>query len=167
LNVTAGAHVTNHVQVASSATGEVCVWVSSPMEVAVDLTGWFGATATTEFHSIVPARVVDTRFGRGGRTGVVPANTAQPFAMAGVGGLPAAGVVQAPFATVTVVTPTSIGYLTVYACQATPPAVSMVRYLPGLSASTAVTGPDDASGRWCVRAVTAVNVVIDVSGWFA
>jgi len=167
LNITAGTQVSNHVEVASNVAGEVCVWVSSPMEVAVDLTGWFGTAATTEFHSIVPTRVVDTRVGLGGRTGLVPANTSQPFAIAGVGGLPAAAVVKAPFANVTVVTPSSVGSLTVSACQATPPAVSMVRYVPGLSASTAVTGPDDTSGRWCVRAVTAVNVVIDVSGWFA
>jgi SpoIID/LytB domain protein len=167
LNAVMGAHVTNHVEVALSASGEVCIYVSNPMEIVVDLSGWFGSGATTEFHSIAPIRVVDTRTGLGGRIGPVSATAAQAFTLAGVGGLPAASALKAPFANVTVAAPPTTGYVMVYACQASLPATSMVRYVAGLSASTAVTGPDDASGRWCVRAVTAVQMVIDVSGWFA
>ncbi|MEI8238984.1 MAG: SpoIID/LytB domain-containing protein, partial [Actinomycetota bacterium] len=161
LNAAAGVNVTNHVEVALSNIGEICVYVSSPMEIVVDLSGWFGAGATTEYHPIAPVRVVDTRSGFGGRAGALSAEVNQPFLLAGKGGLPSASVLKAPMATLSVVGATSTGYLVVDACQATPPAVSMVRYSTGINTSTTVTGPVDASGHWCVSPVTAVQIVID------
>jgi hypothetical protein len=42
-----------------------------------------------------------------------------------------------------------------------------VRYVPGSNSATSVAVGDDAGGRWCVAASTSVQVLIDVSGYFA
>jgi SpoIID/LytB domain protein len=167
LRVTAGISATNHMQVRTDTAGAVCIRVSSPMEIVVDLSGWFGNGATTEYHPMVPRRVVDTRSGLGGHAGALKAATDQRFTLAGRAGLPAAATLQSVLAGITVVAPTASGAVTVHACASRVPPVSMVRYAAGVSATTAVVGLDDSAGRWCVYPTTAVQVVIDVGGWFA
>jgi hypothetical protein len=43
----------------------------------------------------------------------------------------------------------------------------MVRYVTGTGAATTVAVGTDAAGRWCVASSGVVQVVIDVSGYFA
>ena len=165
LAVNAGGSVTNHVETAI-ANGEVCVFVSAPMHLIVDLSGWYGPTATTEYFAITPVRAVDTR-SNVGITGGLAAKVDRPVTLAGTNGLPSAARVRAVVAQVIAVGAAAPGYLTVHPCLAKVPSVSMVRYVVGSNAATSVSVPDDASGRWCVTASSAVHLVVDLSGYFA
>lgn len=167
--VNTGVSVTNHAEVLLGA-GDVCVFVSVPMHVAVDLSGWFGPTATTEYFAVSPVRAVDSRNGTGLAGVVTKANSqgsARSFTLAGANGLPPAPALRAVMANVVGIGATSGGFLTVHPCSATAPSVSMVRYVVGSNAAASVAGVDDASGRWCVTSSATVHVVVDVNGWFA
>ena len=168
LNTAAGTSITNHVQVALNGAGEVCVYLHTSMHVVLDLSGWFGAAATTNYYAITPLRVLDSRPDANiGLAGAFRAGANRALPLAGVGGLPAAGTMRAVLAEVTAVAPSAAGYLTVHPCLAPVPSVSMVRYIAGANAATTVIGADDVSGRWCVVSSTTLHVVIDVSGYFA
>jgi SpoIID/LytB domain protein len=165
VNASPNVAVTNHVQVQLSPSGEVCLYTNEPLRVELDVTGWFGAVADAQFYAIAPVRVADTRIGQGFGS-IFSAGANRPITLAGSNGLPGAGTLRAVVAEVTAVGATRTGWLTVHTCAAVPP-VSMVRYVAGANAATSVAVGDDASGRWCIAASTAVHVLIDVSGYFA
>ena len=166
VNVMDAAGITNHVEVALSADGDVCIYVSRTMHIVVDLSGWFGPTATTEFYAIAPVRVLDTRFGTG-LVGNFWAGDDRPLTIAGTNGLPDATVAKAFVAEVTAVTPTNNGWITVHPCLDPAPNLSMVRFTAPKNAATTVIGPVDATGRWCFATSAPVHVLADVSGYFA
>ena len=166
LNATKGIGITNHVEVGLSGAGEVCVYVASAMHITLDVSGWYGSAATTQYFAVQPVRVVDTRNGTG-LVGGFTAGANRAVTLAGANGLPAAATLKAVMAQVTSVGAPSTGYLTVHPCQSPVPGVSMVRYVTGANAATSVAGIDDASGRWCIAANTATHVLVDVNGWFA
>jgi hypothetical protein len=166
LNTTRGVAVTNHLQVALSAAGELCVALNGAMHVTIDVNGWFGAKATTQYFGISPVRVVDTRKNLG-LSGGFTAGSNRAVALAGRSGLPSAAATKAIVGQVTAVGAASAGWLTVHACLSPVPGVSMVRYVAGTAAATSVVAMDDAGGRWCVSSSAAVHVLVDVSGWYA
>ncbi len=166
LNVATSANIANHVEVALSAAGTVCVYVSSPMHILVDLSGWYGAGATTEFHALTPVRALDTR-NNIGLSGPFLPMVNRSFALAGTNGLPSAATVRAVIAEVTAVGPVSAGYLTVHPCQSVVPQVSMVQTWGPENAASAVIGVDDDLGRWCILTSAAMHVLVDISGYFS
>ncbi len=166
LNTTRGIFGTNHVQVALSTAGELCLYVNAAMHITVDVSGWFGAAATTQYVAMTPTRVVDTRKNLG-LSGGFSAGANRPLTLASKAGLPSTATLKAVMAQVTAVGASSTGWLTVHPCQSPVPSVSMVRYVAGNAAATSVVGADDASGRWCIAASAPVHVLVDVSGWFA
>ncbi len=166
INVMDASGVTNHAEVALSVDGEVCVYVSTSMHIVVDLSGWYGAGATTEFYAVAPVRVLDTRNGTG-LTGAFYNGVDRALTIAGVNGLPDATVAKAFVAEVTAVTPTASGWITVHPCLPSVPSLSMVRYATPRNSATSVVGLDDAAGRWCLTASAPVHVLADVSGYFA
>jgi SpoIID/LytB domain protein len=157
--------VTNSVQIQLSAAGEVCVYTNVPMRVQIDVTGWFGADATAQFHAISPVRVADSRAGQGFSKRFAARNNL-PLQLSGVAGLPPAGQLTAVMAEVTAVGAARTGWVIVHACAAVPP-VAMVRVVPGSGAATSAAVGVDGAGRWCVSASAAMDVVIDVNGYFA
>jgi hypothetical protein len=165
VNASPNVAVTNHVEVQLSPAGEVCLYTNEPLRVELDVTGWFGADASAQFYAIAPVRVADTRIGQGFAS-MFTARANRPITLAGSNGLPPAGTLTAVVAEVTAVGATRTGWLIVHPCAAVPP-VSMVRYVAGANAATSVAVGDDASGRWCISASTAVHVLVDVSGYFA
>jgi hypothetical protein len=167
--VNTGGSVTNHAEVLLGG-GEVCIFVSAPMHVAVDISGWFGPTASTEYFAVTPVRAVDSRNGTGLAGALTKANSqgaSRAVTLAGNNGLPPASALRAVMANVVGVGATAGGFLTVHPCAQTAPSVSMVRYTVGSNSAASVAGIDDASGRWCITASSTVHVVVDVNGWFA
>ncbi|MEI6497880.1 MAG: SpoIID/LytB domain-containing protein, partial [Actinomycetota bacterium] len=164
LNITAGTPVSNAVEVATNTAGEVCAYSSTATHLMVDLQGWYGPSATTEFHAVVPYRLVDSR-SAAGWNGMLNPGASKRVGVAGSGGVPASGVRAAVIA-VTTVGPGRAGYLTGFACQATLPAVSMLRYPAGVNVAVSSTQMLSGTGDWCASASTSTNVVVDVNGWF-
>jgi SpoIID/LytB domain protein len=166
VTVNTGVSLTNHVETMLDGAGRVCVYISAPMHIVVDMSGWFGPTATTEYYAITPVRALDTRYNTG-LVGGFTANVDRALTLAGTNGLPPAGVLRAVMAQVTGVGASAAGYITVHPCMSPVPSVSMVRYIPGSAAATSVAGPEDALGRWCISTSSSVHVLVDINGYYA
>lgn len=164
-NVNAGESATNSADVAVSALGEVCLFVSASMHLAIDVAGWFGPSATTDFHAVVPFRLADTRDGTGW-SGAFRRNVGRPIQVASAGGLPGAPIVRAVAAQFTAVGPTGAGFVTVHPCLPTAPALSMLRYVAATNTAALVNSVTNAAGEWCVVSNQSTHLVVDVSGWF-
>ncbi len=163
INAMPGLSLANHGHVSLSASGELCVFASTSMHVAVDVSGWFGPTATTRYLALKPARAADSREGVG-FSGRFAAGSSAPLRLAGVAGLPSAATIRSVAAEVIAVAPAAHGFLTVHPCYASLPAVSMNRFITGGSTAALVTAPVNAAGDWCVYASADTHVVVDVSG---
>ena len=158
MRVTSGVESTVALQVHLSAAGRLCLYVNAAMHLTVDVNGWFGAGATTSYFAVNGVRFLDAD---------VAAGQARAFGATGVRGIATAATVKALAGRVTATNATSAGYLTVYACTAVAPPVSMVRMAHDAPATTSVVGVDSANGRWCVSSSTAAHVAVDVVGWYA
>jgi SpoIID/LytB domain protein len=164
VNVAAGTSVTNAVDVAVGSGGDVCFFVSAPMHLAVDLAGWYGPSATTEFHALTPFRLADTRQGTGWQ-GSFARNTERRIDVAGAGGIPAAAA-RAVVAQFTAVNAPAGGFLTVHPCLARAPQLSMLRYPASANMAALVNSVLSADGDWCVVTNASTDLVVDVTGWF-
>ena len=164
LNATVGAAVANHAQLGLDANGGICLFVSNAMHLVVDVSGWFGSDATTDFHAVNPQRVLDTREGIG-LVGRFAANQNRAVPVSGVGAVPAVGV-AAVAGEVTETGATRAGFITVHPCMTPVPNLSMVRNFANSVAATTVAGALDGLGRWCLKPSVAMDIVIDISGWY-
>src|SRR5206468_2495338 len=100
-----------------------------------------GLTAT-----VTPARILDTRNGTGGVNGAVGGAQSISVQATGVGGIPATGV-SAVVLNVTVVTPTSGGYLTVYPAGAALPLASNLNFAATQTVPNLVVAKVGAGGK--------------------
>jgi SpoIID/LytB domain protein len=164
LNTTTGASVTNHTQVGLDSGGGVCMYAQTSMNLVLDVSGWFGPTASAAFHALMPYRLMDTREDVG-LVGPFAAGQNRAITVVGAGGVPSAGV-QAIAAEVTSVDAAAIGYITVHPCLSPIPAISTVRNFAHTTAATTVTGIVDEAGRWCMQSSVAMHMLIDISGWY-
>jgi uncharacterized protein YkwD len=171
LTFDAGETVGNAVVVPVSSSGDVCIASSAETHVVADVNGWFPTGAG--FGPAGPVRLVDTR----------PAEPqgAIPVAKQRLGGLGrilrvdvtgVAGVADAASMVslnVTAVAPATAGFVTVYPCAhagVAPPLAASVTFAAGDVVPNAVITPVSADGGVCLYASTALDVVVDVAGWF-
>jgi SpoIID/LytB domain protein len=164
LNTTTGATVSNHTQVGLDSDGAVCMFAQNSMNLILDVSGWFGPTASADFHALMPYRLMDTRENVG-LTGAFAAGQNRAITVTGSGGVPTTRV-QAIAAEVTSVDAAAGGFITVHPCLTPIPTISMVRNFAHTTAATTVTGIVDGAGRWCMHASTAMQMLIDISGWY-
>ena len=164
-NVMVNSSVSNEVDVAVGPTGEVCFLVSAPMHLAVDINGWYGPSATTDYYAVTPFRLADTRENLG-FAGAFARNVDRSIQVAGVGGLPGVGTVRAVAAQFTAVDASGTGWVTVHPCLAPVPQLSMLRYQTRTNVAVLVNSALSGAGRWCVSTSTSTQLVVDVSGWF-
>jgi subtilisin family serine protease len=129
--------------------GEVCVHVSTPADVIVDVAGWLDAG----FAPIVPFRAVDTR--------------AAGMAITDVRLTTNLGPTSGISLTLTITQPTAAGYATVYPCGQAPPLVSNINFVAGQTVANAVIATPDDQGRVCIHAFARTHMVIDVDGSFS
>jgi hypothetical protein len=66
---------------------------------------------------------------------------------------------------VTVTSPRTAGFLTVYPCG-TAPFVASVNFAAGQTVANAVIAPVGSGGRLCFASSTPTDVVVDINGWF-
>jgi hypothetical protein len=155
-NVNAGESSTTAADVAVSAGGEVCLFVSASMHLIVDLDGWFGPTGTADFRAVSPFRLVDTRnsIGWNGRFSAAATRRIQAGS---AGGLPGAPAVRALATQFTGATPAAAGYVTVHPCLASTPNASSLVFRGGTNTAANVKTRVSASGEWCVLASAATS----------
>ena len=168
LNFIAGRTIANNVIAPLSADGNLCVYASADVHVAIDISGWIPIEAG--FGPVGPTRLVDTRPERGqGAITVtkqlVGGATELELTIPGVAGVPDEPI-SAVVLNLTATQATGAGAITLYPCGTFPP-VSSLNYVPGITVANGVIAPLSPSGTLCVYAKVPTHVIIDISGWFA
>jgi hypothetical protein len=143
---------------ATDGNGDVCVTVSQPAHVLVDLFGAFPPTAS--FQAITPQRLLDTR-------GSSPLFGGTPLALQvdGVAGVPASPLPSGAVLTLTMLNPAGPGWATVYPCATGQPNTSMINVVANHEQTNAIIPAIDGAGTVCLYSSTTSHVLVDVSGW--
>ncbi len=170
LNYMAGDVVPNGVIAPIGERGSVCFYSHTDTDVVVDIAGWFSGTS---FTSATPQRLVDTRTGTGSPVARIASGSTLIIQVADIdaetaAGMPTAvpGNVTAVALNVTVVKPSSSGFLTVWPCDIDRPLASNVNYSSGDIVANGVVAPVSGEGTVCVYSLRETDVVIDLAGWF-
>ncbi len=167
VNYVTGETVSNGVVVPVSPTGTVCFYSLVPVDLVVDINGYFPTDAA--FHAINPNRLFDTRAGEspGALRTVAQVGGASVLEVKAIdlpGLVPATGVAAVSL-NVAVTNPAAAGFVTVYPCG-TRPFVASVNYAAGETVSNAVIAPVSATGTICFYSLAAADIVVDINGWF-
>jgi peptidoglycan hydrolase-like amidase len=123
------------------------------------------ATGRAEFSRWLRERISELATGVPRPRQVVPSAPLR-VKVAGVAGVPAQGV-SAVSLNVTATGAGRRGFVTVWPCGSPRPVASNLNFVPGVSVANAVLAPVDATGEVCLYAHDAVDLVVDVSGWFS
>ncbi len=172
VNFAGGTVVANGVVTSLGSNGSVCLYSDQESDVLVDVLGWFSGGSTPPFTGAVPTRLVDTRNGIGGPTGVVTPATPRAVPVRGVS-VNVNGVTQqvpadasAVALNVTMVEAQAAGYATVWPCSSRMPDASNVNFGQGGTAANGVIAPIGADGSVCVFTSADAHLIVDIAGWF-
>jgi hypothetical protein len=170
LNFDAGDTVANRVMVKLGTGGKVTIYnLAGGTDIVVDVGGWYTSSTPPAtlgtFVALQPARILDTRDGTGGVSGIRPAATAVEVQITGRGGVPAAGV-AAVVLNVTATQPAGIGFLTVFPAGGTLPLASDLNFDAGETRPNLTVVRVGAGGKVILYVSTPTHVVFDVEGWF-
>ncbi|HEY3717215.1 MAG TPA: hypothetical protein VGL39_22050 [Jatrophihabitantaceae bacterium] len=119
------------------------------------------------FGSISPARLLDTRTGSGAPAGKVTSAHPETLQVLGRGGVPASGV-SAVVLTVTVLTPTATGGVTVWANGTDKPGTTNVAFVKGVNVANQVVSAVGSDGKVELsdNSPGTFDLVADVSGYY-
>ena len=172
LNWTAGQTTPNLVQVAVRESGQVTIYnAGGSTNVIFDVAGYVplvtGAPGSDGLYNpLVPARLLDTRNGTGAVAGPLAGGSTLALQVTGRGGVPSTGV-AAVVLNVTVTSPTTIGYLTVFPAGTAVPLASNLNFVAGQTVPNRVIVKLGAGGQVAFfNSGGSVDVIADVSGWF-
>jgi hypothetical protein len=149
-------------------TGSVCVTVSAPTHLLVDLRGYTAATGG--FHAVRATRVFDTR-PQHAAARVVPARAVAPGTVLKVRFtalstlVPGTGVGAVAFH-LTATGAASAGAVTVWSCG-TKPRIATLSFTAASTSTVALLVAPDASGSICFATSAAVHLAADITGWVA
>jgi hypothetical protein len=149
LNVTTGRNVAASATVALG-NRQLCVYSSTETDVIVDMQATHSSSGAS-IRAVDPRRIVDTRESTrfaAGRT--VPIE---------VGVASAAVVVN-----VTAVNPSADGFLTLYPCGTSSPAVSNVNFVAGATVANRAIVSMEGSSQFCAYSSVETDVVLDLEG---
>jgi serine protease len=160
VNYAAGEDIPNTVIGSPDAYGKICLDSLTPVNLIVDLSGWF--ISGDGLHTFTPQRAFDLR-----QSGfVLTADNQAEFQMTGNFGIPTTGV-SSVILNVTATGATAPGYITVWPCDQPQPYTSNLNYLPYQDIPNAVIATVDASGQVCFASSSPTFLIADISGWFA
>jgi hypothetical protein len=158
VNYLKGQDIPNSVIARPGVGGKVCVFSSASADVIVDVSGYLasgsGFTATAS-----PVRLLDSR-----ESGRIAAGTSKELTVAGDQGI--LGGAKGVAMNVTAVGASADGFITVYPCGQSTPVASNLNYTKGRDIANSVLANPGTSGKVCFYSDKAVDIVVDVSGYF-
>lgn len=163
-----GESVSNTALIALHGDGTLHVLSSSPVNLVIDVQGYFSAgpaTAPGGFVPVDPTRIGDTRTGLNVPLAQVPNGGSVTLAGAGLAGVPANA--SAVYVNIAVLGQTVNGYLRTYAADAAVPTTGALGFDNSATAQS-VAVPLSADGLFTVLvgAGGPVDLVIDLEGYF-
>lgn len=135
------------------------------VHLLADVVGYFRGGSSSGLEPLVPARLLDTRDGTGGRLGALGPGEALDLQIAGRGG--ASAEPQAVALNVTVTGPTASSYLTVWPSGEGRPLASSVNMVPHQTVPNMVLSRVGSNGMVSIfNNAGATHVIVDVLGCF-
>ena len=172
LNFSSGQTVADLAVVPVGADGSILLYNGSigTVQMIADLAGYYVAgqcAAAGTMQTVPPTRILDTRLGLGAPTKALVANGSLSVQVSGTAKIPGSGV-SAVIVSVTVVTPTRTGYLTVGPSGNSQPSTSNINFPAGLTVANLVVVPLDPRGRLQLTNSSAgtTDLVVDVAGYY-
>ncbi len=170
LNFVAGNTVSNRVIAKLGTGGKLTIYNNAgSTDVIVDVNGWYTdasvAGTSGTYNPLVPARILDTRNGTGGISGLRPAGSTVDVQVTGQGGVPATGV-SAVILNATVTQPGALGYLTIFPAGTARPLASDLNYASGETRPNLVVVKVGADGKVSLFTSASTHVIFDVAGWY-
>ena len=171
LNLPRGENRANGATVALNDNGNLgAVWrgnSGSTTHLVVDVTGYFADDGEATYTPLGPVRLVDTRSGNG-LSGTFRSGTPRKVAIAGRGGVP--GDATAVVINVTMVAPTSSGYVTVGPTVTSAPKTSTLNAPRNDTRANGTTVALDDQGDLAAvfkgSATARTHLLIDVAGYY-
>ncbi len=164
LNLAAGATVANVVVAGIGEDGSVCLAASeTSTHLIADVAGY--STAASGLGAVAPTRLLDTRAENVVTSQAVQkAGVVRTVQVGGAADVPADA--QAALLNVTAADATGTGYVTVWACDGTPPTTSNLNTVPGRAVAAGVVASLSADGTVCLVAGQAdAEIIVDVVGY--
>jgi len=147
-----------------SADGSICFYSPVNTDLIVDINGYFRADSASSYHALTPTPLINTTTrlnstGRlaDGQTVSVDVNDANV-------GVPDGATAVAVIITGTY--PAANSFMTAYSCGGAQPVVSNVNPMVAVIRSNFAIVPLNTAGQLCVYALKAVDVKVDVLGYF-
>lgn len=174
LNYSAGQVVANLVTVPVGSDGYVYLANSrsAPVDLIADVSGYYSLSGASLYEPAIPERVLDTRNGTGAAKGAVHGGgTVKLLVALGNTFLAPPGQMSAVAVNITVVNPTSGGYVTAYADGTSRPGTSNLNFTTGRTVANSAIVPVAANGEIdltvTMPAVSSTNLLVDVVGYYS
>ena len=160
----------NLVIVPVAADGSVCLYTTRSVDLHVDVLGYFSSNGPTVITPVAPTRVLDTRdvyraelnAGTGGQR--MSAGSTLTLQLAGQRGIPTTA--KALSVNLTATDALGGGFITVYPCGERP-AIASAYFEAVDPVANGAEVKLSSSGQLCIFASQAVNVIVDVTGWWS
>lgn len=168
LNHVAGVNRGNELVASLDANGDMCVFTSASVHLTIDVVGYI--PAETNFASVAPARLFDTRpsaetvDGQADRDTKLAANEEVILPIGGRAGVPAGAT--AAIVNITSVAPEGVGFITAHPCVEPRPNASSLNFVGGINGGNEVIASLDANGDLCLFTSAATHLTVDVVGYF-
>ena len=169
LNPTAGQTVANLAIVPVGSDGKIAIYNSSgTTDLVADAVGYFTSAAGvtgSRFASLTPTRILDTRNGTGAAQSPVASGATLALQVLGAGGVPLTTVTAVTF-NITVVNPTTAGYLTVFPGSSSQPKASNLNFVAGQTLPNLVTVKVGTDGKVDIYSASGTtDLLADVVGY--
>ena len=165
LNYYAGETVPNAGLFPLSSAGELCLFSPQTIHLVIDVTGYFRPSSNLRFEGLeaVPLLDTTTRLRSTGRT-VAGQTVSVNVPGAGIG-VPAGAAAVA--LNITGINPSAAAHITAFPCGGAVPTVSNVNLLAGSTKQNFAIVPLPASGNLCLFTLKAMDLKVDVLGYFS
>ncbi len=164
VNFRAGEVTPNAATVPLDAGGRICAFSTTDTDLVVDVNGFYGSAGASRFTPVAPTRLMDTRIPLGAPGRLSPGETVE-LQVTGRGGVPSGA--SAVTLNVTSTDASTLGYVTVYACDGERPLVSNLNPSPGRVRPNLVMTPVSGDGTVCLFTLGATDLVVDVTGYLS
>lgn len=171
VNFKKGQTVANHVTVKLSSDGKVRLYNSAGSTHAIfDVAGYYSAVdgdGGTRYTAVQPARILDTRTGKGAPQQKLGAKQQIAVQVGGQGGVAASGV-SAVVLNVTATNATADSHFTVWPSGTSKPNVSNINFVAGQTVPNQVTVKVGKDGKVLLyNASGSADAIFDVAGYYA
>ncbi len=168
INYGPGQTIANSVITKVGTNGKICIFTHAQAHVIADVTGYF--PAGSDFRSLAPARLLDTRpgfrttDGRSAGAGRLGGSGVLELDVTGRGGTASNSI--AVSLNLTVTQTGGEGFATVYPCGSSRPEASTINYGRSDTIANGIIAKVGSNGKVCVYTHAAAHVIVDVDGYF-